>query len=43
MKDLFAVRLPAGVVCVIEKGDDAKRVFKDHLICDVGEGHDDSI
>jgi hypothetical protein len=36
MEDLFAVRLPAGVVRVIEKADDAKRVFEDLLIWDVG-------
>jgi hypothetical protein len=40
MKDLFAVRLPAGVVRVIEKRDDAKRVLEDLLVCGVGRGHD---
>jgi hypothetical protein len=43
MEDLFAVRLPAGIVRVIEKRDDAKRVLEDLLVRGIGRGHDDSI
>jgi hypothetical protein len=43
MKDLFTVCLPAGVIRVIEKSDDAKRMLEDFLVCGVGRGHDDSM
>jgi hypothetical protein len=43
MEDLFAVRLPAGIVRVIEKRDDAKRVLEDLLVRGIGRGHDDSM
>jgi hypothetical protein len=43
MEDLLAVRLPAGIVRVIEKRDDAKRVLEDLLVRDVGSRHDGSM
>jgi hypothetical protein len=43
MEDLFAVRLPAGIVRVLEKRDDAKRVLEDLLIRGVGRRHDGSM
>jgi hypothetical protein len=41
MEDLFAVRLPAGVVPVVEKRDNTKRVLEDLLVRGFGRGHDD--
>jgi hypothetical protein len=43
MKHLFAVRLPAGVVHVVEKSDGAKWVLEDLLVRGVGRRHDASI
>jgi hypothetical protein len=43
MEDLLAVCLPAGIVRVIEKRDDAKRVLEDLLVRDVGSRHDGSM
>jgi hypothetical protein len=43
LEDLFAVRLPAGLVRVIEKHDNTKRVFEDLLVRGVSRGQDGSM
>jgi hypothetical protein len=41
MQDLLAVCLPSGIVRVIKKCDNAKRVLEDLLVRGFGRGHDD--
>jgi hypothetical protein len=40
-EDLFAVRLPAGIVRLVEKHDNTKQVLENLLLRGFGTGHDD--